>query len=205
MRAPVIQLDAGGVFAAEGDRQRLHDAVASGGLIVFPTDTIYGLGCDAFQSEAIDRIYHLKDRRSDQPLSVHLKSVQDLTRYAEIDDAQWARIERLLPGPYTVILGASSEAPPRCVSADGKIGLRVPDSLAFRRLSEAADRPLVGTSVNRSGEPSLNDIDNIREQFGDQVDLIVATDAPLSGAGSTVIDLTVEPPVALRGQLPADI
>mgnify|MGYP006277510275 CR=1 FL=1 len=171
-------------------------------MIVFPTDTIYGVGCDAFQSGAIDRIYRLKDRRSDQPLSVHLQSIQELGRYAEIGDDQWARIERLLPGPYTVILAASSGAPPRCVSADGKIGLRVPEGSAYRAVSEAAGCPLVGTSVNRSGEPPLNDIDVIREQFGDELDLILASDTPLSGAGSTVVDLTVEPPVALRGSLP---
>lgn len=203
MTAPIIQLGAEGVLA-ESDRRRLRETVASGGLIVFPTDTIYGLGCDAFNGEAIERIYRLKDRPSDQPLSVHLPITAALERYAEMEGTQRARIERLLPGPYTVILVASSEAPPRCVSADGKIGLRVPEGSAYRAVAEAADRPLVGTSVNRSGQPSLNDIEGIQEQFGDDIDLIVATDAPLSGAGSAVIDLTVEPPVALRGKLPPD-
>ena len=204
MTAPIIHLSTGDPLP-DAERYRIRETVQSGGLLIFPTDTIYGLGCDAFQSDAIDRIYHLKSRPSDQPFSVHLRSIEDLRRYAEIDDTQWARIERLLPGPYTVILVASSEAPPRCVSADGRIGLRAPDSSAYRAVSEAADGPLVGTSVNRSGQPSLNDPVGIREQFGDDVDLIVTTDIPLSGAGSTVIDLTVTPPVALRGELPDDL
>lgn len=203
MAAPLIHLDTAASLS-DRDRQRIHRTVQSGGVLVFPTDTIYGLGCDAFNAEAIDRIYQLKDRPSDQPLSVHLARTEDLDRYAEIDDGQWPRIERLLPGPYTVLLSACSEAPTRCISSDGKIGLRVPNSAAYLAVAEAADCPLVGTSVNRSGQPSLNDIAGIREQFDDDVDLIVATDAPLSGAGSTVIDLTQEPPVALRGELPPD-
>jgi len=203
MAAPLVRLDTNASLS-DRDRRQIRWTVQSGGLLVFPTDTIYGLGCDAFNAEAIDRIYQLKDRPSDQPLSVHLATTDHLDRYAEIGDVQRSRIERLLPGPYTVILTASSEAPSRCVSTDGKIGLRVPDSTAFQAVSEAADCPLVGTSVNRSGQPSLNDIEGIRGQFDDDVDLIVATDAPLSGAGSTVIDLTPEPPVALRGELPPD-
>lgn len=201
MRAPIIDVSATGSLS-EPARQRIRNTVEAGGLIVFPTDTIYGLGCDAFNADAIERIYQLKVRPSDQPLSVHLARTEDLDRYAEIEDAQRPRIERLLPGPYTVILMALPEAPSDCVSPDGKIGLRVPDSPAYRAVSEAAGCPLVGTSVNRSGQLSLNDIDAIQAQFGDDVDLIVASDASLSGAGSTVIDLTVEPPVALRGDLP---
>ena len=204
MTAPLIHLAEHGALT-DDERRLIHRTVRNGGLIVFPTDTIYGLGCDAFQSGAIDRIYRLKDRRSDQSLSVHLKSVQELGRYAEIGDDQWARIERLLPGPYTVILTATRDAPPRCTGPDGRIGLRVPEGSAYRAVSEAAGCPLVGTSVNRSGEPPLNDIGVIREQFGDELDLILASDTPLSGTGSTVIDLTVEPPVALRGELPREL
>ncbi len=203
MAASIIHLDASASLS-DPDRQRIHRTVQSDGVIVFPTDTIYGLGCDAFNADAIDRIYQLKNRPSDQPLSVHLKAVRDLPRYARLDDRQWARTERLLPGPYTVLLSAASDAPTSCISSDGKIGLRVPDSPAYRAVAEAADGPLVGTSVNRSGQPSLNDIESIRAEFDADVDLIVATDAPLSGAGSSVIDLTQEPPVALRGQLPSD-
>ncbi|MFB6285978.1 MAG: L-threonylcarbamoyladenylate synthase [Candidatus Bipolaricaulia bacterium] len=203
MAAPIVHLDTNASFP-DHDRRQIRWTVQSGGVLVFPTDTIYGLGCDASNAEAVDRIYQLKDRPSDQPLSVHLATIDALDRYAEMGDVQRSRIQQLLPGPYTVILTASSEAPRSCVSPDGKIGLRVPDSTAFQAVSEAADRPLVGTSVNRSGEASLNDVETIQARFGDDVDLIVATDASLSGAGSTVIDLTQEPPVALRGELPPD-
>lgn len=204
MAAPIIQLASDGGLA-EQDRQCIRETALAGGLIVFPTDTVYGLGCNAFDADAIDRIYQLKNRPTHQPLSVHLSRTADLDGYAKIEGTQRSRIARLLPGPYTVVLTASTEAPPRCVSADGKIGLRVPDSPAFRAVAEAAERPLVGTSVNRSGEPSLNDVGAIHDQFASDVGLIVATEAPLSGAGSTVIDLTVEPPVALRGKMPPDL
>jgi L-threonylcarbamoyladenylate synthase len=174
-------------------------------LLIFPTDTIYGLGCNAFHEEAIQRVYELKGRPPERPLSVHLGSVAEIERYAVISGRQWALIKRLLPGPYTVVLEASENAPPACISPEGKIGLRVPASRSFQMISEAAGRPLVGTSVNRSGEPPLTDVDEIIVQFGDDVDLIIATDEPMSHASSAVIDLTAEPPRALRGELPQEL
>ncbi len=183
-------------------RERIREVVQSGGLLIFPTDTVYGLGCDAFQDGAIQRIYALKGRPPERPFSVHLGSIEEIKRYAGVTERQRAWIERLLPGPYTIVLEATPEAPPACVSAEGKIGLRVPKSDSFRLVYEAGGKPLVGTSVNRHGEPPLTDIEAIVEQFGPSVELIVATDEPMSRQSSTVVDLTAEPPRALRGELP---
>jgi len=183
---------------------RLRRAALGGELMIFPTDTVYGLGCDAFNEKALQRIYDLKGRDPQRPLSTHLRSISEIERYCEpLTTKQHRWLNQLLPGPYTVILKASRHAPKASVSPDGKVGLRVPDSRSFQLLAEAAGVPLVGTSVNRSGEPALTNIEEIINQFGDLVDLIIVTDEPMSHESSTVLDLAGNAPKVLRGTLPA--
>jgi L-threonylcarbamoyladenylate synthase len=177
--------------------------VLAGGLIVFPTDTVYGLGADAFNDRAIERVYELKGRSRQQPLSLHLASVDQISRYcARLTDRQHLWIQLLLPGSYTLILPAAPEAPPASVNAAGAVGLRVPASRVFQLLANALERPLVGTSVNRHGEPPLLNVEEIAEEFGDAVELILTTDESMSGQSSTVIDLTGTSLRVLRGVLP---
>jgi len=203
MGAPIISLSHKLKFAlSPEERAEIRKAVRNGRLLIFPTDTIYGLGCDAFDERSIERVYQLKGRPPERPLSVHLGSVEEIERYGVLSERERALIGKVLTGPYTIVLEASRGAPPACVSAEGKIGLRVPKSRSFESVYEAAGTPLVGTSVNRSGEPPLTDIEEIIEQFGEKVDLIITTDEPMSQRSSSVIDLTADPPRALRGDLP---
>jgi L-threonylcarbamoyladenylate synthase len=185
---------------------RLQRAALGGELIIFPTDTIYGLGCHAFNSHALQKIYALKGRDPQRPLSTHLQSLAEIARYCEpltAQQNQWVR--QLLPGPYTVILQASKNAPAASVNPEGKVGLRVPQSASFRCVTQAANVPLVGTSINRSGEPALLDIDKIIEAFGALVDLIIVTEEAMSNESSSVIDLTETKPRVVRGTLPASL
>ncbi len=204
MPALILHLEVERGFAPK-ELERIRDAIVNGMIFIFPTDTIYGLGCDAKSASAVKRIYELKGRPPERPFSVHLGSIWEIEHHAELTERQRLLIEKLLPGPFTVVLKAASKAPPACVSPDGKIGLRVPKSRSFRLVYQTAGRPLVGTSVNRSGEPPLINIEEIRQQFADHVELIIATDEPMTQESSSVIDLTVEPPVALRGRLPAGL
>lgn len=201
MAANVIHISAeDGLRPSEA--QQVKKSIESGKLLIFPTDTVYGLGCDAFQEAAVERIDRLKGRRPERPFSVHLGSVTEIERYAWRTERQRSLVGQLLPGPYTVILEAMAHAPPSCVSREGKIGVRVPKSRSFRFVYGATGRPLVGTSVNRSGEPPLTQTDEIIERFADHVDLIVVSDEPLTRESSTVIDFTADPPDVLRGRLP---
>lgn len=187
---------------ATSEQEQIREVVQSGGLLIFPTDTIYGLGCDAFREEAIQQICRFKGRVPERPFSVHLSSVEAIEKLAMLTERQGLLMRKLLPGPYTVVLKASDNAPASCVSVEGKIGLRVPASRSFRLVHEAAGRPLVGTSVNRSGEPPLLHIEHILEQFSDKVDLIITTNEPMTQESSSVIDITFDPPHVLRGSLP---
>ncbi len=205
MPAHLLKLNSAKGFSPRAE-MRIQRAVLGGELLIFPTDTLYGLGCHAFNESALHRIYALKGRDPQRPLSTHLRFVSEIERYCEpLTRKQRDWITQLLPGPYTVVLPASKRAPPASVGLDGKVGLRVPDSRSFCILSETAGLPLVGTSVNRSGEPALTDIEQIIEQFSDFVDLIISTDEPMSHQSSTVIDLSGSTPKVLRGALPPDL
>lgn len=182
---------------------RIVQVIKGGGVIIFPTDTIYGIGGDAFNEAVIKRIYELKGRPSGRPLSLHLGGLEEIKKYCRnLTAKQELYLKKLLPGPFTVILQASPTAPKASVNEEGKLGLRVPDSDSFRVIYQQAKTPLVGTSVNRSGQPPLTDINAIIRDFADKVDLIITTEEEMTQQSSAVIDLTVDPPVALRGALP---
>ncbi|MFQ6117508.1 MAG: L-threonylcarbamoyladenylate synthase, partial [Candidatus Bipolaricaulia bacterium] len=149
MRARLIEVK-GNLSGTE--EELIAEVVSRGGLIVFPTETVYGLGCAAQDREAIARLYRLKRREREKPLALHLGRVEDLFKYALVGERERRWIERLLPGPYTLILRAARDAPPVAVRG-GKVGARVPASAAFQRIAAAAGVLLAGTSANRSGEP----------------------------------------------------
>ncbi len=169
-------------------------------LMVFPTDTVYGLGGNARDESVVSRIYRVKQRSEDKPLTLHLFSRAEISKYVpDISERQQNLIEGFFPGPYTVILPANSNAPEVSVSREKKVGIRVPDSDSFRDLKKNIDFPLVGTSVNKSGEPPMTDFDRIVDEFGGLVDLFIEAEEEMSGESSTVLDLTFEPPKVLRG------
>ncbi|OGF55679.1 MAG: threonylcarbamoyl-AMP synthase [Candidatus Fraserbacteria bacterium RBG_16_55_9] len=202
MPAPIIQLNVEcGLSPAESSK--IRDIVRDGKILIFPTDTIYGLGCDAFHESAIRRIHEIKGRAPAHPFSVHVASISELEKYvAPLSKRERILMERLLPGPYTVVLKASAIAPPACVSSEGKIGLRVPNSRSFQLVYEASGRPVVGTSVNRTGQPPLAQVEEIIREFSEHVHLIIATVEPMTQKSSSVIDITFDPPRVLRGRMP---
>lgn len=187
-----------------GEAKLVAEIISQRGLLIFPTETVYGLGCAADDLATIKRLYRLKGRERSKPMALHLGNLEELFRYAIVGERERQWIEKLLPGPYTLLLRASPTAPPAAVSA-GKVGVRVPDSRPFKLIARAAGLPLLGTSANRSGEPPAITPEEAIARFAGDVDLIVITDEELSGRSSAVLDLTVDPPRALRGELPQSL
>lgn len=174
-------------------------------LMIFPTDTVYGLGGNASEESVTSRVYRVKQRSTEKPLTLHLFSTDEISKYTlDLSEKQWTIIEKLLPGPYTLVLPASAEAPEVSVSRERKVGIRVPDSASFRALEENVNFPLVGTSVNKSGDPPMTDFDRIVEEFGGIVDLFIQSEDEMSHEPSTVLDMTFDPPKALRGEFPSE-
>src|SRR5512137_1797545 len=173
------------------------EALESGLVVVFPTDTIYGIGGNPWDDAVVAKVRALKGRGTDQPFTLHVASVAELDRYAVIPDRLRPTVNGLLPGPYTLVLTARREAPPCSVLA-GTVGARVPRHRFFASVLPAG-RALFGTSVNAHGEAPLREVDAMIDRFP-SVDLVIV--GAVSGAPSDILDLTAVPPRALRGRLP---
>lgn len=169
-------------------------ALETGQTLIFPTETVYGIGGNPWDERTLNHVRRLKERTADQPFTLHLWDPSEIDVYARVDSSLSNIIAQLLPGPYTLLLPAGAKAPTSAV-LDGKIGIRVPSHPFFASLVR---RPVFATSVNRHGEPPLSDVGDIIESFT-EVDLIITGD--VSGEASAIIDLTAKPYQILRGSL----
>jgi tRNA threonylcarbamoyl adenosine modification protein (Sua5/YciO/YrdC/YwlC family) len=187
----------------EHPQQRQVDTVAEcltdGGIIIYPTDTVYGLGCDIFQHKAVERICRIKhvDPQKAQ-LSFVCADLSDLSKYTRSISTPLYRILRShIPGPFTFILPASREVPKILKSKKNTIGLRVPDHPIARAIIEKLGHPILSSSLPGEMVEEFTDPDWIYERFGKQVDIMID-----GGAGgmifSTIVDMTGEEPVILR-------
>ncbi len=184
---------------------RIRGILRDGGLVVHPTDTVYALAADPFQAAAVGRLYEVKARPRDEPISVAVADVPDVFRFSERTPIAEAFCAKNLPGPYTVVLRANSQAPPSVLSKDGRIALRVPAHPIARLLGKAYGA-ITATSANRHGLASPVTCPDAREQLGDGVDLYVDGGPTPLGGESTVVDLSGERPKVLRrGVLPTGV
>lgn len=181
--------------------------LAAGGVIAFPTDTVYGLACDLFNEEAVDRIYRIKARRTYLPLIAMLAESEVWPRVASsLPDSARHFMARFWPGPLTVIVPARKDIPAIVLGGGETIGMRIPDHDTARQLLRLAGLPLATTSANRSGQPAACTAQEAAAQLGDAVDLILDAGPCPGGQASTVVDCTFEPPKILReGPITADM
>lgn len=180
----------------------IEQAVAvlkKGGVIVYPTDTIYGLGCSIFEHKAIERIARIKqiDVQKAQ-LSFVCSNLSDLSKYArQLDTPTYRRLKQYLPGPFTFILPASKEVPKILQSKKSTIGLRVPDNKIAIAIVEALGHPILSASLPGAMVEEYTDPETIKENFGKLVDMVI--DGGTGGMDpSTIVDLTGDEPVLLR-------
>lgn len=179
------------------------EILRQGGVIVYPTGTVYGLGCDIHQKKAVERIYQIRHLKKDHPLSFMCPDLSKIARYAHVDDFAYRIMRRLVPGPYTFVLRATREVPKLLVRKQKTVGIRVPDDPVALALLNELGSPIVSTSAMMDDQV-LNDPDELHARFH-HVDAFV--DAGWGGIEpSTVIDLTGDEPLVIReGAGPVDV
>jgi len=175
--------------------KKAKNILAKGGVIIYPTDTLYGLGADIFNKKAVERISAIKGRDLKKPVSVMVSNIKMIKSLAKIDEKQEKLIKTILPGPFTILLKKKARVPEFITAGTDIIGLRIPNSEICFKLSQ--DFPITTTSANISNlRPSLN-IKKIIKDFSHKVDLILEG-KNLSGQPSIIIDLTKKPYQFLR-------
>lgn len=153
--------------------KKAADILRDGGIIIYPTDTVYGLGCDLSNKRGIEKIYELKRRNRKQPLSFVCSDLKHISEYAKVTDYAYKTMRRLLPGAYTFILEASRLVPKIILPKRSTTGIRVPDNQICLTLVRELGQPIISTSVKTEQGETLGDPAVIKEYFGQTVDLII--------------------------------
>lgn len=160
-----------------------------GGLLIYPTDTVYGIGCNLYKKSALQKLYNLKKKSKFEPISIIVKDIQQASRYARISNFAFKIMRRCLPGPYTFILPSRGEIPKIMLSKRKEVGIRIPDNEVCQALLENAHFPLVNTSVNVGPAELLNDPDEIERRYFNMVDMMLDADWLHDAEESTVVSL----------------
>ncbi len=171
--------------------RRAVEVLRGGGIVIYPTDTVYGMGCDLFNKKGIERIYEIQRRDRKQPLSFLCADLKDISRYAKVSDDAYKIMKRLLPGPYTFILEASRLVPKIILPKRQTTGIRIPDNRICQSLVAEMGSPVISTSVKDGGGELLSDPRIIEELFGKQVDMII-DGGIIAAAPSSVVSLLDE-------------
>jgi tRNA threonylcarbamoyl adenosine modification protein (Sua5/YciO/YrdC/YwlC family) len=176
--------------------RRAVEALEAGGVIAYPTDTVYGLGCDLLNKHAIERLYAIKGMERSHPLAFVCPDLSDIAKYALVDNQVYRLLRRFLPGPYTFILPATREVPKLVQTPRKNVGIRVPACEATRTLARELGRPIISSTAARPGEEPHVDPHEIDADFHG---LALVLDGGAGGLLPTsVVDLTQSPPAIVR-------
>lgn len=190
------------VFAVETLHEPECDEIVSllrnGGVIAFPTDTSYGLGADPFNEAAVDRIFAIKGRPESKPILLLVDSIAMSESIIRFERSLLRVVERFWPGPLTIIAPAIEALPKNVTAGTNTIGVRWPIASFATMVVGQFGKPVTATSANRSGMPSTVTADEVRAQLHDSVDALIDGGLLPSRTGSTLLDLTTDPPAVLR-------
>jgi L-threonylcarbamoyladenylate synthase len=173
--------------------------IKKGGLVVFPTSSFYGLGTSALNAEAVDRVFRVKKRDPQNPVLILIASLAELVPLVRsIPKPAGHLMEAFWPGSLTLVFQASDLLPSNLTGYTGKIGIRFASQAVARSLVRAVGNPITGTSANISGRGGCNAVARLDQHIRDQADLVIDAGRLPGGAGSTVVDVTVNPPKIIR-------
>lgn len=187
----------------EKDNQKIYDMAGQilrdGGLVAFPTETVYGLGADALDSQASAKIYAAKGRPSDNPLIVHIADTKDLYKLStDVNDNAIKLAEKFWPGPLTMILKKSDIVPETITGGLGTVAIRMPSHPVAARLIKESGVYIAAPSANTSGKPSPTKAEHVINDMNGRIDMIIEDDTVDIGVESTIVDLSEDVPTILR-------
>lgn len=177
--------------------RKVVDTLRSGGIIIYPTDTVYGLGCDLFNKKGVEKIYDIKRLSKKDQLSFICADLKDISQYARVSDYSYKTMRRLLPGPYTFVLEATRLVPKIILPKRQSTGIRVPDNKICLAIVAELGHPIVSTSIKTQQGEYMNDPQEIHEKFKKLVDLVV-DGGILAPIPSSVISLVDDQAEILR-------
>jgi tRNA threonylcarbamoyl adenosine modification protein (Sua5/YciO/YrdC/YwlC family) len=173
------------------------DSLRTCGVVIYPTDTLYGMGCDAGNPKAISRVYNIKKLNKHKPLSLLCSDLDQVVKYAKLNNTAFALLKRLLPGPYTFILPATRLVPRVIMSPSRKVGIRIPNNQVCLELIRRLDGPLMNTSADyESDDDIFNDPQIIKDCYRG-ADMLIDC-GPVEWVKSSVIDLSDQTPLVIR-------
>ena len=173
--------------------------IRNGGVIIFPTQFLYGLGADALNAQAVDRIFELKRRAHRKPILILIGQQEDLPKLVRhVPSTAEAIMETFWPGAVTIVFEATDALPANLTAGTHKIGVRMPRHPIASALTKATGGPVTATSANVTGDSGCSAVSDIAPDIADQVDLILDAGILKGGNGSTVVDVTVDPPRIIR-------
>jgi tRNA threonylcarbamoyl adenosine modification protein (Sua5/YciO/YrdC/YwlC family) len=184
--APILEVDP--VHPQPRTVERAAQVLEDGGLIAYPTDTYYGIGCDLLSKKAIDRLYGVKNRDRRKPLAFLCPDLSDVARYAKVSNFAYRTMKQLTPGPFTFVLEATKLVPDMMQSKQKQVGIRVPQAPLMLAIAAKLGRPIVTTSATDMDGEALIDAKAIKEALGNRLDLILDGGVQMAEA-STVVSL----------------
>lgn len=176
---------------------KVVEILKNGGVVAYPTDTTYGIGCSIFSKKGIERIYQIKQRDRKKPFSFICADMSEIARYARVSNYAFKQLRRLLPGPYTFVLEAASVVPDLLQTKQKTVGIRIPDNRICLAIVKELGAPIVTTSANLSGEDPIGNPWAVEHELGKQLDLVV-DGGVLSADVSSVVSLIGDHPEVLR-------
>lgn len=180
--------------------ERIVEILRDGGVIAYPTDTIYGIGCDITNKRAIERVYQIKQRPKNQPFSFICSDLKNISQYAKVSNYAYKTMRRLLPGPYTFILDGSNQVPKMMLTKRKTAGIRVPDHPICMMLIAQLGNPIISTSAATPDGELFREPWLIEQHYGKLLDAVI-DGGPVPGEPSSVISLINDEPEVLRAAL----
>lgn len=187
-----------------GRIEEARSVLEAGELVAFPTETFYGLGADAFNKHAVERVFSAKKRARTKPLLVIISRKEQLSDLVtEVPKAASKLMDAFWPGPLTIIFKAKKNLPALLTCETGTVGIRISSHPVAQALGGAFGRPLTATSANISGGKSPSTAQDVYEQLGNEIEIILDGGRTIGTTGSTIIDVSISPPRLIRdGAIP---